>query len=65
MASAGPVKSAVRGRRAMVKTRAEHFSGDWWKVVPVEPLTPGEYAVVIESNSQETNSDVWDFGVER
>jgi len=49
----------------MVKTRAEHFSGDWWKVVPVEPLTPGEYAVVVESNSQETNSDVWDFGVER
>ena len=49
----------------VVKTRAEKFSGDWWKVVAVEPLTPGEYAVVIESNSQETNEDVWDFGVER
>jgi hypothetical protein len=49
----------------VVKTRAEKFSGEWWKVVPVEPLAPGEYAVVIESNSQETNEDVWDFGVER
>jgi len=49
----------------VVKTRAEKFSGDWWKVVPVEALAPGEYAVVIESDSQETNADVWDFGVER
>jgi hypothetical protein len=49
----------------VVKTRAEKFSGDWWKVVPVEPLAPGEYAVVIESDSQETNADVWDFGVEK
>jgi hypothetical protein len=49
----------------VVKTRAEKFSGDWWKVVPVEALAPGEYAVVIESDSQETNADVWDFGVEK
>ena len=49
----------------VVKTRAEKFSGDWWKVVPVEALAPGEYAVVIGSDSQETNADVWDFGVEK
>jgi hypothetical protein len=45
-------------------SRAEKFSGDWWKVIPLEDLTPGEYAIVI-SNGAEDSSVVWDFGVEK
>ncbi len=45
-------------------SRAEKFSGDWWKVIPLEDLTPGEYAIVISSGADDA-SVVWDFGVER
>jgi hypothetical protein len=44
-----------------LQSRAEKFSGDWWKVIPLEDLTPGEYAIVI---SGDENGAVWDFGVE-
>jgi hypothetical protein len=46
-------------------SRAEKFSGDWWKVIPLEDLTPGEYAIVISASGDDGNGAVWDFGVER
>lgn len=38
--------------------------GDWIKITPVEPLTPGEYAVVELLDKGQINLYVWDFGVD-
>jgi hypothetical protein len=46
-------------------SRAEKFSGDWSKVIPLEDLTPGEYAIVISAAGDDGNGAVWDFGVEK
>jgi hypothetical protein len=51
-------------KEAFLHSRAERFSGDWWKVIPLEELTPGEYAIVI-SGMKDENGLVWDFGVEK
>ena len=37
--------------------------GAWIKVMPNQPLEPGEYAVVEMLSDTEVNSYVWDFGV--
>jgi len=61
-------KVAVTGDQSMterfLRSRVEKFSGDWWKVIPLEDLTPGEYAIVI-SKAENDESVVWDFGVEK
>lgn len=38
--------------------------GDWVKITPVEPLTPGEYAVVELLDKGQINLYVWDFGMD-
>ncbi len=48
-----------------VHSRAEKFSGDWWKIIPLEDLAPGEYAIVISAPGDDGGSVVWDFGVEK
>lgn len=45
-------------------TRSEKFSGDWWKLIPLQDLTLGEYAIVIVVSGEDT-SVVWDFGVDK
>jgi hypothetical protein len=38
--------------------------GHWMKVVPKEPLSFGEYALMEVLSPQDVNLDVWDFGVD-
>jgi hypothetical protein len=47
-----------------LQSRAEKFSGSWWKLIPLEDLKPGEYAIVISAPGDDGNGVVWDFGVE-
>jgi hypothetical protein len=51
-------------QRDVIELRHEDLpGGDWLKLTPVEPLLPGEYALVEIVSGKEVNLDVWDFGV--
>jgi hypothetical protein len=62
----GAIEIAVYGKVSQkanyVETHATPVSGDWIKVTPVQPLEPGEYALV-EMLGKDVNLYVWDFGV--
>ena len=48
----------------IVETTSQILPGKhWMKVVPKEPLSFGEYALLEVLSPQEVNLDVWDFGV--
>ncbi len=53
----------VSQQGSFVKTSAEKVAGDWVRVKPIEPLAPGEYAIVEMLTPKEMNLYVWDFGV--
>jgi hypothetical protein len=61
-------KVAISGTASQTEkflhSRSEKFSGDWWKLIPLEDLTPGEYAIVISANGDDGNGVLWDFAVE-
>ncbi len=63
----GAMKVSVIGKvsqeGSFVKTSAEKMPGDWVRLKPLEPLAPGEYAVVEMLSPKEMNLYVWDFGV--
>jgi hypothetical protein len=46
-------------------TRAEKFSGDWYKIVVLEDLAPGEYALVVAGAGDDAYGAAWDFGVDK
>jgi hypothetical protein len=46
-----------------LQSRAEKFSGNWSKLIPLEDLKAGEYAIVISAPGDDGNGVVWDFGV--
>jgi len=60
-------KVAITGEQSQTEkflhSRAEKFSGDWWKLIPLEDLTPGEYAIVVSIAGDD--GVVWDFGVDK
>jgi hypothetical protein len=49
----------------IVETTTQILPGShWMKVVPKEPLSFGEYALMEVLSPQDVNLDVWDFGVD-
>ena len=64
----GNVNVAIYGKVSQkenwVKTMSQPAGGDWVKLTPAEPLTPGEYAVVELLDKGQVNLYVWDFGVD-
>jgi len=62
----GAIEIAVYGKVSQkqdyVQTRSEPLNSQWIKVVPAQPLEPGEYALV-EMLGKDVNMYVWDFGV--
>jgi len=62
----GAIEVAVYGKVSQkenyVQTRSEPLNRQWIKVVPAQPLAPGEYALV-EMLGKDVNVYVWDFGV--
>jgi hypothetical protein len=47
----------------IVKTTNEQLTGGWIKITPVDPLPPGEYALVELLGDEGINLYVWDFGM--
>ena len=64
----GNLKVAFTGKlsqqQELVPSTAELFSGPWVKLTPLQPLEPGEYAVVEMLGEKEINLYVWDFGMD-
>ena len=64
----GNVSIAIYGKVSQkekwVKTVSQRAGGDWVKISPAAPLTPGEYAVVELLDKGQVNLFVWDFGVD-
>ncbi len=61
-------KVAISGDQSQsekfLHSRVEKFGGDWWKLIPLEDLTPGEYAIVVSAPGFDGYGVVWDFGVD-
>ncbi|HUS19917.1 MAG TPA: hypothetical protein VMZ25_09720 [Terriglobales bacterium] len=54
----------VKEQRELVPTKSEQLAKDWIKITPLQPLPPGEYAVVEMVSDKQMNLYVWDFGVD-
>jgi hypothetical protein len=63
----GDIKIAVYGKvsqeQSTIRTTISGIRGGWLKLTAVEPLAPGEYAIVEMLGKEGMNLYVWDFGV--
>ncbi len=58
------ITGSVKQEQAFVDTNVTEMPGGWLKIVPAQPLAPGEYAMVEMLSPREINLYVWDFGVD-
>ena len=61
--SIGLLGSARRQADVVETTRTVMPGGHWLKLVPKEPLSFGEYALVEVLDERSVNTGVWDFGI--
>jgi hypothetical protein len=54
----------MKEQREIVDAQSVALSKDWLKIVPAQPLEPGEYALIEMLNAKQMNLYVWDFGVD-
>lgn len=54
----------LKEQRDVVDAESTTLSKDWLKLVPAQPLEPGEYALIEMLNAKQMNLYVWDFGVD-
>lgn len=63
----GKIKVSAMGKASeqqnIVKTTDVQLTGGWIKITPVDPLPPGEYALVELLGDEGINLYVWDFGM--
>ncbi len=53
----------VTNEEVLIPTKSEAVNGgEWLKITPLQPLTPGEYALVEMLGPKQINMYVWDFG---
>jgi hypothetical protein len=54
----------IKEVRNLVAVDATPISGGWFKIEPLEPLQPGEYALIEMLSRSRMNLYVWDFGID-
>ena len=58
------ITGKVKQEGNWIPTKAEPVNGRWVKIIPAQPLAPGEYALIEMLSPKEMNLYVWDFGVD-